>query len=110
MRDSYTPKINLRADINETKLYPFDKPTRMDAIKETPEIPSFSDMMQGMVKELDNTVKAPDQILQDAILGNGPDIHDAMIAISKAEIGVNIATQITTKVIQAYEKVISIQV
>jgi len=33
-----------------------------------------------------------------------------MIAMSKAEVGLNIATQMTTKVIQAYEKIMAIQV
>ena len=47
--------------------------------------------------------------MEDVILGNDPDIHDVMIAMSKAELTVNLATQMTSKVIQAYEKVMSIQ-
>ena len=73
-------------------------------------ITSFKDLMTGMVRDLDSTVKAPDQLLQSAVTGNGADVHDVMIAISKAEIGINLATQVTTKVVQAYEKVMSIQV
>ena len=38
------------------------------------------------------------------------DIHDVMTAMAKAELGVNIATGITGKVIQAYEKITQIQV
>ena len=49
---------------------------------------SFKDVMTGMVRDLDSTVKAPDQVLQSAVTGGGADVHDVMIAISKAEIDV----------------------
>lgn len=83
---------------------------KLNSINGENNIPSFKEVMSGMVSDLDSTVKAPDQILQSAVTGNGADVHDVMIAISKAEIGINIATQVTTKVVQAYEKVMSIQV
>ena len=47
----------------------------------------------------------------DAVMeenGNA-DIHDVMTAMAKAELGVTVATNITTKVIQAYEKITQIQ-
>lgn len=111
MRESFTPKLtNLKVDIGATKLYTFNEPARLSAIDESQEVPHFKDVMAGMVKDLDSSVKAPDQILNDALVGNNADIHDVMIAMSKAEIGLNVATGITTKVIQAYEKVMSIQV
>jgi len=110
MRDSFTPRIDLKTDIQGPKLSTFNEPFRMNEVKNDSKIPEFKDVMAGMVKELNNTTKAPDQVMQSAMTGNGADIHDAIIAISKAEIGINIATNITTKVVQAYEKVISIQV
>jgi len=108
--DGFTPKVQLRADISETKLNTLDEPMRMDRITDPDGTPSFNDVMKSLVKNLDTTVKAPDQVLQDAITGNNADVHDVMIAISKAEIGLNLATSITTKVVQSYEKVMSIQV
>ena len=38
------------------------------------------------------------------------DIHDVMVAMSKAEISVNIATTAVGKVIQAYDKIMQIQI
>ena len=38
------------------------------------------------------------------------DIHDVMTAMAKSEISVNIATQITVKVINAYDRVMQISV
>lgn len=110
MNNGFIPKVQLIEDIGETKLSTFQDPMRMKSLDGSPEVSGFKQVLTGMVKELDSTVKAPDQVMQDAITGNGADVHDVMIAISKAELGVNIATQITTKVVQAYEKVIAIQV
>ncbi len=110
MRGYYIPKIQLQADITETRAVTGENPMRMQSIGTSPEVSGFKDVMAGLVKEVDATVKAPDKLLESAMLGNGADIHDVMIAMSKAELGVNIATQVTTKVIQAYEKIISIQV
>ncbi len=109
MEDKFVPKIKLRADIFETRVNTLNEPIRLDNVAMSEEIPKFRDVFSGMVKSLDDTVKAPDQVMEDVILGNGADIHDVMIAMSKAELSVNIATQMTTKVVQAYEKVMQIQ-
>lgn len=106
----YVPKILLQADISQTRAVTGESPMRLESINTSPEIPTFTDVMTGLMKEVDSTVKAPDAVMESAITGNGADIHDVMIAMSKAEVGLNIATQMTTKVIQAYEKIISIQV
>lgn len=106
----YVPKIQLQADVSETRGAMGNNLMRLQAIHTSPEIPSFSDVMTGLVKEVDSTVKAPDAVLESAMLGTGADIHDVMIAMSKAEVSLNIATQMTTKVIQAYDKIMAIQV
>ena len=106
----YVPKILLQADISETRGAMGDNSLRMSSINTSPEAPTFTDVMTGLVKGVDSTMKAPDAVLESAMLGNGADVHDVMIAMSKAEVGLNIATQMTTKVIQAYEKIMSIQV
>lgn len=110
MNGKFIPKISMSENLIDTKLNTNMMPMRMDAINTDNAIPSFGEVMKGMVSNLNQTTKAPDQVMQDVILGNGADVHDVMIAISKAEIGVNIATQVTTKVVQAYEKIMSIQV
>ena len=58
-----------------------------------------------------NELNAPDDMLKDVMSGNtNIDIHDVMIAMSKSEITVNVATQAVGKVIQAYDKIMQIQV
>jgi len=84
-------------------------PGQMEGIGETPK-GGFKSVMANLANDINTTVNAPDQLLQDAVTGNGVDIHDVIIAMNKAEIGVNVATQITTKIVQSYEKIMAIQV
>lgn len=106
----YIPRVQLMAEISETRAVTGNNTMRLQSMGNSPEIPNFADVMTNMVKEVDSTVKAPDAVLESAMLGTGADIHDVMIAMSKAEVGLSVATQMTTKVIQAYEKIMSIQV
>lgn len=109
MQNNFTPLIDVVSSMTDTKMDTGMKPMRLKPVN-TPETPSFSQVMNNMVTDLNDSINAPDQVLQNAITGNGADVHDVMIAMSKAEIGLNIATQVTTKVIQSYEKIMSIQV
>lgn len=113
MLNSFTPKIDLAGRIQHTKLdtgmgnFPA---ARMDRI-EKPETTNFKGVMSGLVENMNQTMNAPDQLLKDAMMGSqNVDIHDVMTAMSKAELTVNVATQVTTKVVQAYEKVMQIQI
>lgn len=111
MQHQFIPRVDFTEDVTSTKLNTDSiKPLRMNSMENPTNGVNFKDVMTNMAQELNETVKAPDQVLHDAMLGNGADVHDVMIAISKAEIGVNLATQVTTKVIQSYEKVSAIQV
>ena len=106
----HSPKLNLVSSIENTKLNSNLPPMRLDNINADDKISSFQQTMIDMTKNLNDTVNAPDKAIQDMLTGNGADIHDVITAINKAEISMNVATQITTKVIQAYEKITQIQV
>lgn len=110
MSANFYPQIDVARSIGNTKLDTFATPARLDGMITENRTPTFKETFVDMAKDLNDTVKAPDQVLQDAVLGNGADVHDVMIAVSKAELGVNIATQVTTKVVQAYDKIMAIQV
>lgn len=77
---------------------------------DAPQKGGFKNVMSNLTNSLNESVNAPDQLLQDSVMGNNVDVHDVVIAMSKAEIGVNIATQLTTKIVQSYEKIMAIQV
>jgi flagellar hook-basal body complex protein FliE len=72
---------------------------------------SFSDVLSNMSTSFNNDLSAPDKLLADAVNGNGDvDVHDVTTSLAKAEMAVSLATQITSKVIAAYEKVSQIAV
>lgn len=79
-------------------------------IDETPKT-SFKDALNSMATSFNNELNAPDKLLADAINGNGDvDVHDVTTAMAKAEMTVTLATQVTSKIIAAYEKISQISV
>jgi len=83
---------------------------RLDRI-ENQSSPDFKSVMSGLVEDLNTQLNAPDNMLKDVMSGSkNVDIHDVMTAMAKSEISINVATQITGKVIQAYDKIMQIQV
>lgn len=110
---SFYPQYDLAGRIQHTKLDTgFDglQSGRMSRV-ETQNGPDFKQVMSGLVENLNTELNAPDNMLKDVMSGNkNVDIHDVMTAMAKSEITINVATQITGKVIQAYDKVMQIQV
>ena len=113
MTNSFHPNISIMGGIQGGR---FDTgigniaPMRLDSM-DGASGSNFKGVMSGLVQNLNQGVNAPDQLLKDAMTGsNDVDIHDVMTAMAKAELSINVATQVTTKVIQAYDKIMQIQV
>lgn len=71
----------------------------------------FKTVLSGLVSNLNNEVEKPDQLLTQQMMGNKDvDIHDVTAAIAKAEIGISLATQVTSKVVNAYNTVMNISI
>ena len=112
MINGFTPNYDLEARIQHTKLDSWGSipSARMDRIEE-PSTADFKSVMSGLVENMNTTMNAPDNMLKDVMMGSeNVDIHDVMVAMSKAEISVNIATTAVGKVIQAYDKIMQIKI
>ena len=112
MFKGFYPQYDLEARIQHTKLDSWGSipSARMNRIEE-PATANFQSVMSGLVENLNTSMEAPDNLLKDAMMGSkNVDIHDVMTAIAKAEIAVNVATTATGKVIQAYDKIMQIQI
>ena len=110
--NSYFPNSDLAGRIQHTKFSSgFNMPSiRMDRV-EKPETTDFKTVFSGLVENLNNEITAPDNLLKDVMQGNkNVDIHDVMIAMSKSEITVNLATQMVGKAINAYDRVMQINI
>lgn len=110
---NFYPKVGLTGQIQNT-IPGFGvknmTPTQLDSMDSTQK-GGFKDVMSGLANNLNNDIKAPNELLSKSMSGSSDvDIHDVMVAMSKAEISVSVATQITSKVIQAYDKIMQISV
>lgn len=107
------PKYNLAGRIQHTKLdtgMVGIPPARLTRIEE-PVVGDFKGVFSGLVEKFNNELNAPDDMLKGVMNGSDEyDIHDVMTAMAKAEINVSVATQITGKIIQTYDKIMQLQV
>jgi len=112
MINGFYPNYDLEARIQHSKFDSWGNlpAARMNRVEE-PSTTDFSSVMSGLVENLNTEMNAPDNLLKDVMMGSeNVDIHDVMTAMSKAEISVNIATTVTGKVIQAYDKIMQLQI
>lgn len=77
---------------------------------ETSGNPSFGQALTNTIGQINDVMQKPNALLQDAVVNGSADIHDVMIANAKAELAINLTTQVATKVIQAYDRIIQMQV
>ena len=111
MLNSFIPKIDGLKLMQNPKIdTSFDSPFRMNAVKPEQDVSSFSGVMASLMTKLDTEAKKPDKMVAEAMVNPEVDLHDVAIAINQSELTLTIATQATTKIIQGYEKIISMQV
>ncbi len=71
----------------------------------------FKTVLSGLVSNINSEIEKPDQLLNQQMMGNSEvDIHDVMTAIAKADLGITLATQVTSKVVSAYNTVMNISI
>ena len=109
----FAPNINLFERMQPTKLNTGIgnmPPMRLGRVEKL-ETSDFKTVFSGLVENFNRELNAPDQLMKDVMEENGnADIHDVMTAMAKSELNVTVATNITTKIIQAYDKVMQIQI
>ena len=113
MFNGFIPRYDLEARIQHSKIdsWGYDLPGARMSRVEGPDTVDFSSVMSGLVENLNNEMNAPDNLLKDAMMGNeNVDVHDVMTAMSKAEISISVATTAVGKVIQAYDKIMQMQI
>ena len=71
---------------------------------------SFQDTVGKMLNQVNETAAAPDALMHDAMTTGTVDVHDVMVANAKAELLLSVTTQVATKVVQAYDKILQIQI
>lgn len=72
--------------------------------------PSFTQMIQDAVGELNASLISADQLAMALAAGEDVDLHQVMIALETASIELQTAIQIRNKAVEAYQQIMGMQV
>lgn len=70
-----------------------------------PDGPSFADTLGEALNEVNDMQLNADKAIQDLVTGESKNIHEAMIALSKAELAFKLTMQVRDKVLEAYKEI-----
>ena len=65
---------------------------------------SFGDSLAGLLASVDESTGAANTAVSNMVQGTG-DVHDAMIALQRAETTLQLTVQVRNKLVQAYQDV-----
>jgi len=71
---------------------------------------SFADYLSGALDQVSSAEKAAQEMGTAFALGEPIEIHDVMLAFSKAELGLRLFLQLRNKVIEAYQEIMRMPV
>jgi flagellar hook-basal body complex protein FliE len=109
MNNAFIPKLSLTKLDNPfqtqfngyvQKLQPLDESQGVD----------FKNVLSNTLNSVNEVASKPDALMHDAMTTGSVDVHDVMIANAKAELTINMTAQVATKVIQAYDRILQIQI
>lgn len=71
---------------------------------------SFGETLKDAIQEVNQLQKVSDQKMQDLATGKTDNIPDVMIAAEKADIALKLMVQVRSKIIDAYQEIMKMQV
>ena len=83
------------------------RPSSLPGPAETPS--SFGDSLRNAVAQVDRLSLDAQAQVSSAVAGSGGDLHDAMIAVEKADLSFQLMLQVRNKVVQAYQQIAGMQ-
>lgn len=69
----------------------------------------FGDLLKNAITGVDNLQNQASTAVEGMLQGTGVDVHDAMIATQKAEMGFELALAVRNKAVAAYQQVMGMQ-
>jgi len=70
---------------------------------------AFGDALREAVSELDTLNLDASYKVSNLVEGGGADVHDATIAVEKADLAFQLMLQVRNKVVQAYQQIAGMQ-
>lgn len=75
-----------------------------------PQGAGFGDALAKGLEQVSNLERQADQVTQSLATGGGAQIHDLMVANTKASIGVDLLVQVRNRAVEAYQEIMRMQV
>ncbi|MGD9677111.1 MAG: flagellar hook-basal body complex protein FliE [Vulcanibacillus sp.] len=97
-------EILLLNNINKNQLIDFNNKPKIE------EGTDFSSIFKNAINEVITDVNAAEELSKQAAIGNVQDLHDVTIALEKANLGIQLTTQVRNKVVEAYQEVMRMQI
>ena len=83
---------------------------KMDETPKNSGSSEFLDLLEKGIKEVNSSSQEAEKSSMDLASGKSSNIHETMLAVTKAELGFNMMVQMRNKVIEAYQEVMRMQV
>lgn len=99
-----TNQISLLNNINKNQLIDFNNKPKVESGAD------FSVIFKNAINEVITDVNAAEELSKQAAVGNVQDLHDVTIALEKANLGIQLTTQVRNKVVEAYQEVMRMQI
>ena len=72
--------------------------------------PAFGEVLKNAIEEVSGLEHDADQAIQELITGQNDNIHEAMIALQKADVSFKAMMEVRDKLIGAYKEIMRMQV
>jgi flagellar hook-basal body complex protein FliE len=88
------------------RILPADVPLRPAGAGSARDIgKSFGEQLESAVSGVDLAQQEAEYKVNSMLAGGGTDVHDAMIAVQKADLSFQLMLQVRNKVVQAYQEI-----
>jgi flagellar hook-basal body complex protein FliE len=77
---------------------------------ESPETEKFSDFLSRAIGSVDDLSRESDRLAVDLALGKPVELHQVMLAASKAQIAMELFIELRNKLIEAYQEISRMQI
>ncbi len=71
--------------------------------------PSFNDVLKKAIDDVNGLEKEADQAVQDLVAGGETNLHEAMIALQKADVSFKVLMEVRDKIVSAYKEIMRMQ-
>ena len=71
---------------------------------------SFADVLREALESVNETQQQADAAVQRAATGEADDLHEAIIALEKADLTLRLTAQVTQRAVEAYKEISRMQI